>query len=191
MTLNALASALQVPNKRGRWLIVGLAWAGAMLSKYHGVFLPVGTFAYLLVEPSARRVLRLRGPYIAFALGTLGFLPVIFWNAGHGWASFAFQGGRAAEGLRFRPDALLAALGGQALYLLPWVWAFVVVSLVRAIRKGRGRRSRRKPVLPGRRRLPPLVAFFGGGLRPRGSCAALVAHRPGHGRLPAAGEGLG
>src|ERR1017187_1560569 len=28
------------------WLWVGLAWGGAMLSKYHGVFLPLGTVLY-------------------------------------------------------------------------------------------------------------------------------------------------
>jgi hypothetical protein len=63
------------------------------------------------------------------------FLPVIVWNEQHGWVSFGFQGGRARQqGL----DLLgpLAALGGQAIYLLPWLWLPLVVCLGKALVKG-------------------------------------------------------
>ena len=54
------------------------------------------------------------------------FAPVLAWNAGHGWISFVFQGGRALGTLGFRPETLLAALLGQAFYLFPWIWAALV-----------------------------------------------------------------
>src|SRR5208337_612588 len=38
-------------------------------------------------------------PWLAVLLAALIFAPVAVWNATHGWASFAFQGGRAT-GLR-------------------------------------------------------------------------------------------
>jgi hypothetical protein len=137
LTLDRLASALEAPNQTRRWVWVGLAWAGALLSKYHGIFLPVGACLYFVFEPSARPVLRTRGPYVALALGALGFAPVIVWNAMHGWASFAFQSGRAAGGVGFRPDALVGAVLGQMLYLLPWIWIFIIRALIRGIRSWR------------------------------------------------------
>ncbi|SIN79750.1 Dolichyl-phosphate-mannose-protein mannosyltransferase [Singulisphaera sp. GP187] len=131
LTLDRLAVAIDSGGRLGPWLGVGVAWGAAMLSKYHAVFLPVGTFLYFLLEPTARHWLRRAGPYVATAIGLALFSPVIWWNATHGWASFAFQGARALGGLRFRPDTLGAAVLGQALYLFPWVWLALVSILIR------------------------------------------------------------
>ena len=68
------------------------------------------------------------------------FSPVLAWNAGHGWASFAFQASRATGGVRFRPDALAGAVLGPAAYLMPWVWLLLLATLgshLRAWRAGR------------------------------------------------------
>jgi len=132
LTLDRLAVAVDAPDAAGvrAWGAVGLAWGGAMLSKYHAVFLPAGALLYLAAEPSARRWLRRPGPYLAAAVGLLAFAPVVWWNAAHGWASFAFQGGRAVGAARFRPETLLAALLLPALYLLPWVWFRLAALLV-------------------------------------------------------------
>ena len=102
LTLNALASAFDSPERLRVWVCVGLAWGGAMLSKYHAIFLPLGALIYIMAEPSARRVLRTPGPYLASAIGLTVFSPVLIWNATHGWASFAFQGARATSELRLR-----------------------------------------------------------------------------------------
>lgn len=131
LTVEALDRAIEAPDSLAPWAGVGLAWGMAMLSKYLAVFLPIGAFAYFASGAVPRRCLRRPGPYLAFALGLLLFSPVLWWNLRHGWASFAFQGGRALSGTRFRPDLLLAAVGGQALYLAPWIWASLLVILVR------------------------------------------------------------
>jgi hypothetical protein len=47
------------------------------------------------------------------------FLPVLVWNAGHGWVSFLFQGGRTGGALH--PFGPIVALAGQAVFLLPWM----------------------------------------------------------------------
>jgi 4-amino-4-deoxy-L-arabinose transferase-like glycosyltransferase len=132
LTLDRLAAAVAAPDGAGvrPWAAVGLAWGGAMLSKYHAVFLPAGALLYLAVEPTARRWLRRPGPYLALAIGLVSFAPVIGWNAAHGWASFAFQAGRALGPARLRFDTLLTALVGPAIYLFPWVWARPVALLV-------------------------------------------------------------
>ncbi len=131
LTLDRLVVALDDPDRLSAWLMVGLAWGGAMLSKYHAVFLPAATLFYLLSEPSARRCLMRPGPYLAMAVGLVLFSPVLFWNAGHEWASFAFQGGRAMGDLRFRPEAFLGAILGQMLYMFPWIWISLLVILAR------------------------------------------------------------
>jgi hypothetical protein len=140
LALDRLAVALE-PGPSGRflrWIWVGLAWGGALLSKYHAVFLPLGTLLYMVLEPTARGWLRRGGPYLALGVGMLLFTPVLAWNAGHGWVSFLFQGGRALGELVFRPDTLLTALLGQAVYLFPWIWISLLLILFGRLRRFRG-----------------------------------------------------
>jgi 4-amino-4-deoxy-L-arabinose transferase-like glycosyltransferase len=135
LTLDRLVLAVERPERTGRWIAVGAAWAGALLSKYQAVFLPAGVLLFLATDRRARIGLRQRGPYLAVAVGLLGFVPVIAWNAAHGWGSFGFQAGRALGPLEFRPDRLAAFAAGQAAYLLPWVWLPLVVSGVKRLRR--------------------------------------------------------
>jgi 4-amino-4-deoxy-L-arabinose transferase-like glycosyltransferase len=113
------------------WLCVGLAWGGAMLSKYHGIFLPAGTALYLVLHPPARRWLAHPGPYLTIFTALIVFSPVIVWNATHEWASFRFQGGRAVGSAALHPESLALALLAQAMYLFPWIWVPLVVVLWR------------------------------------------------------------
>lgn len=141
LALDRLAAAVQTP-RRGQpwyrsataaWLLVGLAWGGALLSKYHGIFLPLAALGYLAWEPLARPWLRRPGPYLALAVALLLFAPVLGWNAAHDWASFAFQGSRALGSARLRPDLLATAILGQAAYILPWIWLPLVACLGRGL----------------------------------------------------------
>lgn len=133
LTIDRLSLALEQPDRTWPWAWVGLAWGCAMLSKYHAVFLPAGTFLLLVLHKPLRRVLTKPGPYLAIGLGFLVFSPVIVWNAEHGWVSFLFQGGRAVGGLTPRPDYLATALLAQVAYLFPWIWLPIVVLLVRGV----------------------------------------------------------
>ncbi|MBY0395590.1 MAG: glycosyltransferase family 39 protein, partial [Thermoleophilia bacterium] len=71
LTLDRLAAALGIgeaqPPRRPNlaWAAVGFAWGGALLSKYHAVFLPMGALLYLALDPPARVWLRRPGPYLA------------------------------------------------------------------------------------------------------------------------------
>ncbi len=112
------------------WVWVGFAWGGAMLSKYHGVFLPMGTALFLVLHRPARRWLAHPGPYLAAIVALFVFSPVIIWNATHEWASFLFQGGRAVGGASLRPEGIILAWLAQAMYLFPWVWIPLVVVLL-------------------------------------------------------------
>ncbi|MHC5539673.1 glycosyltransferase family 39 protein [Singulisphaera rosea] len=159
LTLDRLLVALENPDLTS-WIAVGLAWGGAMLSKYQAVFLPMSTLAYLMLEPRSRHVLRKPGPYVGFAIGLVAFTPVLYWNASHAWASFAFQGGRAIGHSGFRPDRLVAFVGTQAAYVFPWIWVPVVLVLWSQLRRRwRGEVDAPQCTFLLYQALVPLVAF--------------------------------
>lgn len=76
------------------WYQAGF-WCGlGLLAKYTIILLVVSTFVYLLIAKNARKWFTKKEPWLAFVLMMLIFSPVIYWNATHDWASFAFQGTR-------------------------------------------------------------------------------------------------
>lgn len=117
------------------WLGAGLAAGGALLSKYSAALVLAGAFAFLLSTAAGRAWLRRPQPYMAAALALAVFAPVPLWNAAHGWASFAFQGGRAGAE-RFDPFGPLRVLGGGALFVLPGLWLPMMLAFLRALRRG-------------------------------------------------------
>lgn len=102
-----------------------------MLAKLHGIFLFLGVGLFLSTSRVHRHWLATPWPYLAVAVAAVIFLPVIIWNAQHQWASFVFQGARARP-REFELWAPLVTLGGQALFLLPWVWLPLILCLFRA-----------------------------------------------------------
>ncbi len=117
------------------WLPAGLFAGLALLAKYNAALTLAGAVALLLTDPAARRQLRGWRPWAAGLLAVLLFVPVLFWNAAHHWQSLHYQGGRAT-GLRLHPLAPFAVWGGEALFVLPWLWLPMVALLVAALRRG-------------------------------------------------------
>ncbi len=124
----------------GRWALAGLLAGLALLSKYHGVLLLGGAFAFLLTTRH-RRWLATPGPWLAAAIAVVMFTPVIVWNAQHDWVSFAFQAGRGG-GNELKPLGLLQSLVGQSAYLVPWFFVALAFVLVRAWLGGPKREAR-------------------------------------------------
>jgi 4-amino-4-deoxy-L-arabinose transferase-like glycosyltransferase len=118
------------------WAGAGLCAGLALFSKYSAALTLAGAFIYLLTSREHRHWLRHPAPYLAALLSVLVFSPVIVWNATHHWASFAFQGERAATGGRFHPLGPLVVLAGEALFVLPWIWAPMMALFVVALRRG-------------------------------------------------------
>ena len=134
LTLWALSEALVgSPGRVMPWLWVGLAWAGALLTKYHAVFLPPGVLLYIVITKEARRLLLTPGPYLAAAVGMLGFVPVVLWNADNGWASFVFQGSRAL-GWQFRPLGPVIVILSCMAFLFPWMFYAIVRAVIARLR---------------------------------------------------------
>lgn len=132
-----VARVLFIPGTTPAWWLAAGACGGlACLSKLHGIFLFAGTGLFLLTVPSQRRWLFTPWPYLGAAIACVMFLPVIAWNIQHDWVSFAFQGARARIS-HFDLVGPLRALAGQALFLLPWLWVPLVISLGRSLITGR------------------------------------------------------
>ena len=141
--LYALIRALGLPDARPAprwWLAAGLFAGLAMLSKYNAALVLVGAALGVVLDPAGRRELRRPWPWAGVLLALVLFSPVVVWNVQHHWASFTYQGGRAT-GLRLRPIMPFTVWGGEALYVLPWLWAPMVWLLARALQAGAVARS--------------------------------------------------
>ena len=132
----SLAFLRAIEGGRARWwLASGLAAGLALDAKYSAVLTLAGAAFFLVTTRAGRAALGRWPAYAALGLAALTFSPVLIWNAAHGFASFAFQGGRALGG-GWHPWAPLLVLGGEALFLLPWIWLPLMVVAGRAVAAG-------------------------------------------------------
>jgi 4-amino-4-deoxy-L-arabinose transferase-like glycosyltransferase len=118
------------------WLAIGLFAGLAMTSKYTAAFLWFGIALWLLATPPLRTQLLRPAPWLGAVLGGAVVLPVVLWNAEHGWASFARQGGRVAEwhpasAVRFVGELI----GGQIGLVTPLVFVLFAAGVVFAVRR--------------------------------------------------------
>ncbi len=137
-TLGCYALAKLWRSGDGRWwYLAGLALGLTMLSKYTGLFLAGSAGAWVLISPQMRRWLRRPEPYLAFLIALVVFSPVLWWNAGHGWVSFAKQFGRVLDHV---PEAgLINAghfLGVQAAFVSPLIFLFALAGTGIALWRG-------------------------------------------------------
>ncbi len=120
------------------WPVAGIAIGLALDSKYTVVLPGAGLAAWLVLTRPGRVWLRTPWPWIAALLAVLVFAPVLDWNAAHGWASFAKQGGRTGDWHPAKALQYLSELaGGQIGLATPGVFVLIALGLVRAMRAGR------------------------------------------------------
>jgi membrane-associated phospholipid phosphatase/4-amino-4-deoxy-L-arabinose transferase-like glycosyltransferase len=123
--------AVQLDSTR-HWLWTGL-WTGlGFLSKYTALlqWLCWATF-FILCKPARGQVKR-PGPYLALLVNALCAVPVLIWNAQHGWVTLTHLGERAGLDTRWRPtlqfarDFVLAEAGLlHPVFLVAAVWAAI------------------------------------------------------------------
>lgn len=144
----------------GRWLGTGICAGLALCSKYSAVLTIIGAAGFLLTESRSRHWLARPQPYAAGLVALVIFLPVLIWNAENDWVSFLFQAGRAESG--FHPLGPITTLAGAAAFLLPWIWAPLVVCGFVALRCGPSDRESWVLVCLA---APPLIVFAAASLR--------------------------
>jgi dolichol-phosphate mannosyltransferase len=113
-------SASESPPGASAWWGVGLALGLGLLSKYTIGMLVPAMLIFIAWDAQSRTWLRNWRPYVAGLLALALFFPVIYWNATHEWASFAFQTSRR---LAERPQFAVHKLILSALILLTPVGA--------------------------------------------------------------------
>ena len=104
-TLAMLSGWRAVREERGRrdWLLTGL-WLGlGFLSKYTALLQLISFALFFCSSAPARRHLRGPGPYLALAVAAACSLPVLVWNAGHGWITVDHLQDRAGLASAWRP----------------------------------------------------------------------------------------
>jgi dolichol-phosphate mannosyltransferase len=100
-----------IAGRASAWWGAGISLGLGLLSKYTILMLAPAAFIFMVWDAQARHWLRHWLPYAAMVLALLIFSPVIYWNATHEWASFAFQTSRRlAEAPRFSLHKLILSV---------------------------------------------------------------------------------
>jgi 4-amino-4-deoxy-L-arabinose transferase-like glycosyltransferase len=117
------------------WCAAGVALGVAFASKYTSVLIPFGILIACVAHAPLRRRLREPGPYAAVGIAVVVFLPVLVWNARHGWLSLAFQLG---HGLSRSSGSIISRelemIGGQAGLVSPVLFFMIGLTVWRALR---------------------------------------------------------
>lgn len=160
-TATLWALARFATRAQGPLLVLAGLFAGLALdSKYTALFLPIGVLIWLIAVPELRRWLRTGWPWLAALLGALVFAPVLAWNAGHGWASFVRQGGRAGAWEPGRAVRFLGELvGGQVGLATPLILVIFAAGMLAACRIAFRTREKGACLLAALT-LPALAVFF-------------------------------
>jgi hypothetical protein len=122
----------------GDWLLAGLFFGFALLSKFSAILVLPGLVLFLLSEPRHRRLLLTPGPYAAAVLALAVFAPVLVWNFENGFGAFVFQGSRAALGDHAFLARTLAHTGLLVTVMGPVIWLTQILAFGGALRAGPG-----------------------------------------------------
>ena len=119
------------------WIAAGVLIALGILAKYTMVLIFPAVGLAVLVEPSFRASLRRLGPYLATAIGLLGLVPILAWNAQHHWVSFRHVAGQAGVtgGHALDPLGPFSFLAGQFAVIGPIWFACLLCAVVGLWRK--------------------------------------------------------
>ncbi|MCH8859017.1 MAG: glycosyltransferase family 39 protein, partial [Proteobacteria bacterium] len=153
--LFALAKVSET-GRGGWWIAAGLAAGLALLCKYTGFFLGAGALFWLALVPTQRRWFASPWPYLGAILALAMFVPVLLWNAEHGWISFARQFGRVGGGdltLRFLGEFFAGQLG----LATPFIFILGVAGLIRIFAT---REMRRSPLALAGAMIAPALLYF-------------------------------
>ncbi len=118
------------------WAETGLLAGLAMLSKFHGVFLPAAIFVFLLTWHPGRRVLASPAPWLGAAIAVAVFLPVILWNLNHDGIGLFFQTKRLTSAPHLSLSRVVGAVLSQSAYLTPWLFIPLATAWIAALVRG-------------------------------------------------------
>jgi 4-amino-4-deoxy-L-arabinose transferase-like glycosyltransferase len=124
---------LHVSRNANWWLAIGLFAGLGLLSKYTNLFLGAGIVLWLAWGPGNLRWLKAWQLWAGGVIAVMLSLPVVLWNAQHGWASFAKQFGRVARGQGGAVTYLAELVGGFVGLASPIIAALAVAGFARLL----------------------------------------------------------
>ena len=122
-------------NQLPDWLMLGVIYGLAGLSKYTAVFLPLGLVCFMF-QHHGLRWLRQPGPWLAAIPAFLLITPVLIWNMQNDWASFGYQLDRGMGVNSWSPTT---ALGMQIVQMLLYTILAYVAAIVVTVQVLRAR----------------------------------------------------
>ncbi len=125
------------------WILGALAVGFGVLSKYTMLMFIPSLALFLLCSPPQRVWWRRPQPYLAGLIVLVMVLPIILWNAAHGWASFGHIGNLAGAGRDFSLSlkTVFHFLGGQLGVMTPLLGAFCLAAPLIAWQQWRKRNT--------------------------------------------------
>lgn len=146
------------------WIAAGFLMGLSFISKYTGLVLLFGFFAFLLFSESHRKYLFSKKSLLLLAFFAIGIFPVVYWNYSNDWISFTFQTADRAESInefKLHPELFLGELATQLMLLIPFLFVGMNVIVFKIIL-----RMSRKRALPNEKHLfllifsLPIILFF-------------------------------
>lgn len=132
--------AIQSQAGSGLWMITGLAMGLGFLSKYTALLQLVCWLGLMITYKPARAHLRKPGPYLTLGVLALCALPVVIWNAQHGWVTIRHLGERGGLTDASRPlftlRYILDFLGSEMAVLNPVYFVFGALAVFACLRTG-------------------------------------------------------
>ncbi|MCH4091322.1 ArnT family glycosyltransferase [Acetobacter sp.] len=118
------------------WVLLGVSAGLGFDSKYTMVLPVVGLGVWCLLSSRRLKQFLTPWPWLGIVIGAFLTVPVIWWNATHGWASFIRQGGRTGDWHPSRaPGYIGELLGGQIGLLTPGIFLLALMAVAASVRR--------------------------------------------------------
>jgi 4-amino-4-deoxy-L-arabinose transferase-like glycosyltransferase len=140
------------------WLATGIFTGLGLLSKYTNLFAGAAILLWLLATPANRKWFRTPQLWLGAALALILFLPVLIWNAEHGWASFAKQFGRVTEGNTLNLGPVGEMLGWYLALASPLIAVLALLGLADVVRRAVRDRTSNEILLAAA--IVPMLGYF-------------------------------
>ncbi|MEO8010461.1 MAG: glycosyltransferase family 39 protein [Dokdonella sp.] len=118
------------------WIALGAALAFAWLAHYRAAMLMLTGLVFLLGTARGRTLSSHPGLWLALAIAALGVVPLVLFNAQHGWDALGFQM-IDRHPWAFHADALLQPIE-QAITVTPLLYLAMLVTLAACVRRAGG-----------------------------------------------------
>ncbi len=121
----------------GSWILAGLAFGFALMSKFLALFLVPALGLFVLLSKRDRKWLARPQPYVALLCAVIVASPMLWWNARNGWATFVFNFALRHKEQSFSWWHPFGYFAGPLLFLSPGVVVMAVAGIWRGLRDWR------------------------------------------------------